>query len=95
MDPDGDEYSFNDGRMGGFEFNESRDMITLTDFNHSVFIINNAKCDGDRIAYSDSTNEFSIAYKLEGGGTYCLSGTGLNINTYNGGSGEPGGHIDL
>lgn len=82
-DPDGSEYYFSDGRgYRGSGYEGSEDGITFTDFNHVIFIFNDTKCDGDRVVHSD-LNGFSLSYKLEGGGTYCLSDTGLHITASN------------
>ncbi|MBP6925163.1 type II secretion system protein [Candidatus Saccharibacteria bacterium] len=77
-DPDGTAYSFAGDSSSGYTYED--DAYILTDFNHNIYIFNNTKCDGDKAVSSDSSN-YSISYKLEGGGSYCLSGTGLNIST--------------
>ena len=77
-DPDGTAYSFAGSNSSGYTY--EGDAYILTDFNHNIYIFNNTKCDGDKAVSSDSSN-YSISYKLEGGGSYCLSGTGLNIST--------------
>ena len=77
-DPDGTAYSFVGDSSSGYTYED--DAYILTDFNHNIYIFNNTKCDGDKAVSSDSSN-YSISYKLEGGGSYCLSGTGLNIST--------------
>ena len=77
-DPDGTAYSFAGDSSSGYTYED--DAYILTDFNHNIYIFNNTKCDGDKAVSSDSSN-YSISYNLEGGGSYCLSGTGLNIST--------------
>ena len=78
-DPDGTAYSFA-GNSGSSGYTYEDYAYILTDFNHNIYIFNNTKCDGDKAVSSDSSN-YSISYKLEGGGSYCLSDTGLNIST--------------
>ena len=77
-DPDGTAYSFAGDSSSGYTYED--DAYILTDFNHNIYIFNNTKCDGDKAVSSDSSN-YSISYKLEGGGSYCLSDTGLYIST--------------
>ena len=77
-DPDGTAYSFAGSNSSGYTY--EGDAYILTDFNHNIYIFNNTKCDGDKAVSSDSSN-YSISYKLEGGGSYCLSDTGLYIST--------------
>jgi type II secretory pathway pseudopilin PulG len=77
-DPDGTAYSFAGDSSSGYSYED--DAYILTDFNHNIYIFNNTKCDGDKAVSSDSSN-YSISYKLEGGGSYCLSDTGLYIST--------------
>ena len=77
-DPDGTAYSFAGSNSSGYTYEDG--AYILTDFNRNIYIFNNTKCDGDKAVSSDSSN-YSISYKLEGGGSYCLSDTGLYIST--------------
>ena len=41
------------------------------EFNHSIYIYQNAKCDGESVAKGTGARNLAIQFKLEGGGIYC------------------------
>lgn len=50
---------------------QSKDLVTNGD--HSIAIILQATCEGERLVYSSGERNAAIAYKLEGGGTKCIN----------------------
>ncbi len=40
-------------------------------FDHMVYIVKKAKCDGEVVTGSTNARDYAITYKLEGNGTYC------------------------
>lgn len=63
-DPDGENYVINFGTAD----NKTK---APTSFTHNIYVYNKAKCNGEEIATSSNTNDYVIAYKLEGSGTFC------------------------
>ena len=77
-DPDGAEYEFS--RYGG-EYVDGG--VTTSSFNHTIYIVNGTKCSGEIAKWSGRSTDYTIFYKLEGGGVYCLDGSGLQIHIEN------------
>ena len=63
VDPDGWGY--------GLEIAEFADTVTLSDFDHVVYIYKHAKCEGETAVESENSRDYVVMYKLEGSGTYC------------------------
>lgn len=63
VDPDGWGY--------GLEIAEFSDTVTLSDFDHVVYIYKHAKCEGETAVESENSRDYVVMYKLEGSGTYC------------------------
>ena len=75
-DPDGTEYKF--GKYGNYVYLGT----TANNFDHTIYIVNRTKCDGEVAKWSDNRSDYSIFYKLEAGGVYCVSGVGLEVDMY-------------
>lgn len=75
-DPDGTEYKF--GKYG----DRVDGGVTANNFDHTIYIVNRTKCDGEIAKWSSNYSDYSIFYGLEGSGVYCVSGVGLRIEMY-------------
>ena len=64
-DPDGEAYTISWGTWG------SGTTPNPTTLNHTIYVWNKAKCNGETMANSSNTNDYVILYKLEGSGTFC------------------------
>ena len=53
------------------EIAEFSDTVTLSDFDHIVYIYKHAKCEGETAVESENSRDYVVMYKLEGSGTYC------------------------
>ncbi len=63
MDPDGWSY--------GLTIQDFKDFKGIKDFDHMVYIVHHAGCDGETVVTSKNARDYAITYKLEGNGTYC------------------------
>ena len=55
----------------GAECKTQRMNSTFEDQNYKVLITYHSTCDGEKIVYNTGARKLSVAYKLEGGGTFC------------------------
>lgn len=46
------------------------------DFDHMVYVVKKAQCDGETVVDSSNARDFVVMYKLEGSGTYCQDNHG-------------------
>lgn len=58
-DPDGTDYTFKAG--------------TASNFDHVVYYTRGAVCEGESLKTGQGPQKIAFQYKLEGGGTYCVS----------------------
>lgn len=82
MDPDGTNYGvaacgFNkEVTVNNKKFGKcTSTQLTPTEFNHMIYVIYGAKCDGETPVEVTGTasRQLAFLYKLEGGGVYCNS----------------------
>lgn len=64
VDPDGTAYGMNIS-------NYTSGTNYATTFDHVIYIVKKAKCNGETVVESKNARDFAVAYKLEGNGTYC------------------------
>lgn len=72
-DPDGSPYAFLITTVGGVDaFVKEKASDNFKD--HSIYAANNAKCSGGDTTFegASGTNDFALAYILEGGSVYCV-----------------------
>lgn len=72
-DPDGSPYGFvitTASNVGTYVKDSAIDNFK----DHSIYAANNAKCSGEDTTFEDAsgTNDFALAYILEGGSVYCV-----------------------
>jgi len=80
-DPDGNNYVFVNGNSGtraggdatGEQPSPAPGEAPPADFNHEIHVWYNAKCDGEWVLPSTGTRKVAFQYKLEGGGSVCVS----------------------
>lgn len=66
VDPDGWRYGVKIIGYGAVDTTKP-----ASSFDHVVYIIKGAGCDGESVAKSNNSRDYAIMYKLEGSGTYC------------------------
>ena len=62
-DPDGEPYTIS--------FNTGTSISVPASVNHTIYVNNKARCNGESVQGSGNTNDYVIVYKLEGSGTFC------------------------
>ncbi|MDR0397723.1 MAG: type II secretion system GspH family protein [Candidatus Nomurabacteria bacterium] len=66
QDPDGSDYTLTDvAAVGSYS--------KPANFDHKVYMVRNAKCEGETPKASTGSGKVAIVFKLEGGGIYCLN----------------------
>ena len=51
--------------------NQQRNSISFEDQNYFILILTNATCEGEQTVFNTGDRKVAVAYKLEGGGTFC------------------------
>lgn len=64
VDPDGTTYGID---INNYDSGKSY----ASKFDHVIYVVKKAKCDGETVTNSTNARDFAITYKLEGNGTYC------------------------
>lgn len=76
-DPNGVPYSLEvitcdvTNQNNGAECKTQRMSSTFEDQDYKVLITYHSTCDGEKIVYNTGARKLTVAYKLEGGGTFC------------------------
>ena len=70
IDPDGNPYSLD---IANIDVTIKKDGTVPGDFpnGHTVYIVKNAKCEGENVSKTDSVRDYAILYRLEGSGVSC------------------------
>ena len=74
VDPDGEAYTIYilDGTSGHTWDASSAISNGTLPFNHIVYIVHKAVCDGEKVTSENAkARDYAIVYRLEGSGTYC------------------------
>ena len=58
-------------QTNGTECQTQRMNSTFEDQDYKILITYHSTCDGEKIVYNTGARKLSVAYKLEGGGTFC------------------------
>ena len=69
-DPDGTFYNLSIQTASDWEDSEKKDIILSDDMDHTIYIVNSAKCAGTQ-AQKVAARRFAIFYRLGGGEIYC------------------------
>ncbi len=64
VDPDGTAYGMNIKK-----YDSSKTYGK--EFDHIIYVVKEAKCNGEEVESSKNPRDFAVVYKLEGNGTYC------------------------
>lgn len=86
-DPDGEPYTITSSSVctlssgsckassGGSFLNNGELNNSNNEFNHTIYIVYGAKCDGEKVVSvtGNGSRQMAFLYKLEGGGVYCNS----------------------
>ena len=67
-DPDGSEY------ISSYVHIRKDGWVPSTGWQHSIWITSGMKCDGEAIVAAGGTTKYTIQYRLESGGIYCIDG---------------------
>ena len=67
-DPSGEPYKF-----AIVDFSADGEPPFLIEFDHTIHIYYHSKCANETITYTTDKRDYSILYRLEGSGTYCIN----------------------